>query len=27
VLCMNCNFAKGIYGICPHKSRPIADIN
>jgi len=19
VLCMNCNFAKGIFGICPHK--------
>lgn len=18
VLCMNCNFAKGMYGICPH---------
>jgi len=20
VLCMNCNFAKGIYGICPHQT-------
>ena len=24
VLCMNCNFAKGIYGVCPHKSRFIS---
>lgn len=23
VLCMNCNFAMGIFGYCPHKGRPL----
>jgi hypothetical protein len=23
VLCANCNFAKGAYGVCPHQKKPI----